>query len=117
MVNDSTRGVFMKRFRWRNPVFSLGLALSALFTMGLLALPAHAQANIRITSPTEGEDVRGQITVRWEGIPQGGYAMIYMDGKWQEAIYQNSFALNTFPPTFPGDGPHTIKVVGIHAGR
>jgi len=103
----------MKQFNRRNSALSMGLALGAL----LLVFATAAQAQVRITSPTEGERVRGQITVRWEGIPAGGYAMVYMDGKWREAIYENFFSLNTFPPTFSGDGSHTIKVVGISAGK
>ncbi len=105
----------MRRFNQRSVGLFLSLAIAALFLAGPLAPAARAQ--VSITSPTQNEDVRGEITVRFEGIPGGGYAMIYMDGKWQQAIYTNSFSLNTFPPNFPGDGPHTIKVVGISAGR
>src|SRR5688500_6370431 len=104
----------MRQLNRRNSLVSLGLAVCTLLMAGWLASPA--QARVRITSPTEGQDVRGQITVRFEGVPAGGYAMVYMYVKWQFALYQNSFSLNTFPPNFPGDGPHTIKVVAISAG-
>ena len=89
--------------------------LFALFAPLFFAGNARAQ-NVSITYPTNGQAVRGEITVRYTGIPDGGYAVIKVDGNFLTATSQTSFVLNTFPPTFPGDGTHKISVTGINAG-
>lgn len=92
--------------------------VSQLFVFGLIfwqAVGAFAQ-DVQIQFPQEGQLVRGQITVRYSGIPDGGYAVIKVDGNFTTATSQSTFVLNTFPPTFSGDGTHRVTVVGINAG-
>lgn len=81
----------------------------------LVAPPALAQDAPRIISPQDNEQVRGEITVKFDNILDGGYAIIKIDDSFRQATYRNSFQLNTFVPNFPGDGPHTLTVVGINA--
>jgi hypothetical protein len=91
------------------------LMLALLFS-GLSADFARAQDAVAISFPRPGDAVRGEITVRYTGIPDGGYAVIKIDNNFVTATSQNSFVLNTFPPTFPGDGTHKISITGINAG-
>lgn len=104
----------------RNSVWLAALPVAAL----VLAAPAWAQEP-RITFPTEGQDVRGEINIRWEGIPDGGYAVVYIDPDSAEgkapltATAEGSFPLNTFLDTVNkvrlGDGPHKLRVVAVNA--
>jgi hypothetical protein len=75
-----------------------------------------AQNGVSIQFPRNGDAVRGEITVRFSGIPDGGYANVKLDGRFLTATAQSSFPLNTFPPTFPGDGTHKITVTAINGG-
>ncbi len=89
-------------------LFSFGLVL-------MMAVGAFAQ-DVQIQFPQEGQLVRGQVTVRYSGIPDGGYAVVKIDNVFTSATAQNTFVLNTFPPTFAKDGKHTITVIGMNAG-
>lgn len=85
--------------------------------LSMLQISSAVQAqNVQISYPRPGDAVRGEITVRFSGIPDGGYAVIKVDGNFVTATSQNTFVLNTFPPTFPGDGTHRVSVTGINAG-
>src|SRR5688500_6725502 len=81
----------------------------------LLSLGAHAQ-DLQILFPQEGQQVRGQMTVRYSGIPDGGYAVIKLDGNFYTATSQSTFVLNTFPPTFATDGTHRLTISAVNAG-
>ena len=96
-------------------MFRLSRLFSPGFLLLVLSVSAFAQ-DIDIQFPQEGQLVRGQITVRYSGIPDGGYAVIKIDNVFSSATAQNTFALNTFPPTFAKDGKHTITVIGMNAG-
>ncbi len=76
---------------------------------------AYAQEP-KITFPAEGQDVRGEIIITWEGVPEGGYAMVFVNGQLRTATAETSLTLNTLPPNFPTDGPLTITLRGINAG-
>ncbi|MBV9468804.1 MAG: hypothetical protein JO316_15385 [Abitibacteriaceae bacterium] len=89
--------------------------LIAMALIGALATGVRAQNAVRIVSPTEGQAVRGEITVQFEGIPEGGYAVVKVDNQFKTATADNTYVLNTFPPTFPGDGPHNVSVSVINA--
>lgn len=93
----------------------LSLFLSCILILGL-AFVASAQDDVRITYPQPSQAVRGEITVRYTGVPDGGYVVIKVDGNFTTATSQSTFLLNTFPPTFPGDGTHKISVTAINAG-
>ena len=78
---------------------------------------AYAQEP-KINFPAEGQDVRGEIIVTWQGVPEGGYAMVFVNGQLRTATAETSLTLNTLPPNFPADGPLTVTVRGINsAGR
>ena len=70
----------------------------------------------RVTFPVEGQDVRGEIIISWEGIPEGGYSMVFVNGQLRTATAETTLTLNTLPPNFPGDGPVTVTVRGINSG-
>lgn len=76
---------------------------------------AYAQEP-KINFPAEGQDVRGEIIVTWQGVPEGGYAMVFVNGQLRTATAETSLTLNTLPPNFPGDGPLTVTVRGINSG-
>lgn len=88
----------------------------------VLTSAAHAQTAGRILYPQNGQDVRGEITVRLEGIPSGGYAIVKLDDQIKLSTAQNSFALDTLAdPSFLAktDGQYTLEVVtyGATGGR
>jgi len=91
--------------------FVLGSAI--LLALSCMA-PAWAQ-DLRITFPANNQKVRGEIKVRWEGVPEGGYAMVKVDGQLRSATAEPSYTINTMPPNFPDDGPHTITITAINA--
>ena len=91
--------------------------IQGLMGAGLLAGTGIAYAQEpKITFPPEGKDVRGEIIATWEGIPEGGYAMVFVNGQLRTATAETSLTLNTLPPNFPGDGPVTLTVRGINSG-
>jgi uncharacterized membrane protein YgcG len=91
---------------WQATIFSL---------CACLVSTAWAQEP-KVTFPAEGQDVRGEINVTWEGIPEGGYAMVFVNGQLRTATADTTLTLNTLPPNFPGDGPVTLTVRGINSG-
>ena len=95
------------KFFW---LFSL---LLALFVGG-----ARAQ-DVRIVYPQEGQDVRGEITARFEGIPSGGYALIKIDGQFRQATAQDFVIFDTISDrvTFArGDGAYRLEITVLNAG-
>jgi hypothetical protein len=90
----------------------------------VVAAPAWAQEP-RITFPTEGQDVRGEITITFEGVPEGGYAMVYLDPDTPEgrapltATSEGRYSLNTFLDAINrvrlGEGPHKLRIVAVNA--
>ncbi len=119
-VAKGVAGAFGAFFMKRNSLW-LGAALPVAALV--VSLPARAQEP-KVTFPTEGQDVRGEINIRWEGIPDGGYAIIYIDPDTPEgkspltATAEGTFPLNTFLDTINkvrlGDGPHKLRVVAVN---
>jgi len=101
----------------------VGLSASLLLSLTLVALwSSAASADITITEPANDAVVRGEITVRFSGIPDGGYAIVKVDGNFMQATAANSFALNTFDPLSFGinqnantDGQHQVTITGVDA--
>ena len=95
------------RFPLKSLLFAAVLGLSS------LAPSAWAQT---ITFPQPNAQVRGSVKVLFEGVPEGGYAVVYLDGKGlanlREATTQRFHTLNSFE--LP-DGPHTITIVAFNA--
>ena len=109
---------------WLPLNLSLSLGRAALRPT-LLALPLFAGASIaraqegpRITFPQPNQDVRGEISARFEGIPAGGYAIIKVNGQFKTATAQNTYALDTIADntTFNGDGQYTLEITALNAG-
>jgi hypothetical protein len=96
----------LRRFSW------LPCVLAVLLFGGM----ARAQDAVNILFPKNGDAVRGEITVRFTGVPDGGYAVVKLDGNFLTATSQTSFPLNTFPPTFPSDGTHKISITAVNGG-
>ena len=84
-------------------------------TLGTASLAPRAWAQT-ITFPQPNAQVRGSVKVLFEGVPEGGYAVVYLDGKGlanlREATTQRFHTLNSFE--LP-DGPHTITIVAFNA--
>jgi len=80
----------------------------------LFPLAASAQ-DLQILFPQEGQQVRGTIKVQYTGIPEGGYAIIKLDGNFFTATSLNTLVLNTFPPIFI-DGTHRLTIAAINEG-
>lgn len=81
-----------------------------------------ARADITILEPTNGATVRGEINVRYSGVPNGGYVIVKVDGNFARATAESTFALNTFDPqsfgvsqTSSTDGEHQISITGVDA--
>jgi len=97
--------------------------ICALLIVSLLCVGAMtARADITITAPTEGATVRGEINVRYSGVPDGGYVVVKVDGNFAQATAQSTFALNTFEAQSFGisqsantDGQHQISITGVDA--
>ncbi len=80
---------------------------------------AFAQTEARIVYPQEGQDVRGEITARFEGIPAGGYAKVQIDGQFRQASAQDFVVLDTLSDrvTFArGDGAYKMDIIIFNAG-
>lgn len=94
---------------------SQALALVAVIAASILGMVSCASAQT-ITFPQPNAALRGTVKVLFEGVPDGGYAMIYLDGKGlsnlREATTKPFHILNTF--TLP-DGSHTLSVVAFNA--
>ena len=98
---------FSRFIRGCVPAMALAVGIS------FLAVSARAQT---VTFPQPNASVRGTIKVLFEGVPEGGYAMIYLDGRGlnnlREATTKPFHLLNTF--TLP-DGRHTLTIVAFSA--
>ena len=81
--------------------------------------PAHAQGPVRIIYPQEGQDVRGEVTVRYEGLPPGGYAIIRIDDQFKQASAQEYAVFDTISDrnTFTrGDGQYKLNITVLRPG-
>lgn len=91
----------------------------ALLTLPLLAggSVVWAQDAPRIIFPKDGDDVRGEITVRFDGIPAGGYVKVLVNGQLKSATAQNSYPLDTIADTatFNGDGEYKLDITSLNA--
>ncbi|HEX9998345.1 MAG TPA: hypothetical protein VGB45_14500 [Abditibacterium sp.] len=91
-----------------------------LFSLVLMLLMNGARAqDVRIVYPQEGQDVRGEITARFEGIPSGGYALVKIDGQFRQATAQDFVVLDTISDrvTFArGDGAYRLEITVLNAG-
>jgi hypothetical protein len=90
-----------------------------LFLLPLLMLGTARAQEVRIVSPQEGQDVRGEITARFEGIPAGGYAQVKIDGQFRQATAQDFVILDTISDrvTFArGDAPYRLEITVLNAG-
>jgi hypothetical protein len=84
----------------------------------VLSAAAFAQTP-RIIYPQEGQDVRGEVTMRFEGIPSGGYAIVKIDGQFKQATAQSFVVFDTLSDrvTFPrGDGRYKVDVTVLSSG-
>jgi hypothetical protein len=99
------------------------LIFSKIFLFGILiafAGASHAQ-ELQIQFPQEGQQVRGEITVRYTGVPDGGNVNVKLDGNWIMSNAQGSFPLNTFDlkslsPSLPNEGTHKLTLTAINSG-
>lgn len=85
----------------------------------LLGAPLWAQNTVRIIYPQAGQDVRGEVTARFEGIPAGGYAIISLDGQFKQATAQEFVVFDTLADraTFTrGDGSYKLDIVVRNPG-
>ncbi len=97
--------------------------ICALLIVSVLCIGAMtARADITISEPTNGATVRGEINVRYSGVPDGGYVIVKVDGNFAQATAQSSFSLNTFDAQSFGisqngntDGQHQISITGVDA--
>jgi len=97
------------------------LARPALLSLPLLCAVSTVRAQDaapRILFPTANQDVRGEISARFENIPAGGYAIIKINGQFKTASAQDSYSLDTIGDrvTFPDDGAYTLEITAINAG-
>ena len=97
---------------------SLATPLFATALLCLATASAWAQ-NVNIIYPQEGQDVRGEVTVRYEGLPPGGYAMIRINGQFKEASAQEYAIFDTISDraTFTkGDGSYKLDITVLRPG-
>ena len=92
-----------------------------LFATALVCLSsASAWAQqVRIIYPQEGQDVRGEVTVRYEGLPPGGQAIVRIDGQFKEGTAQEYSIFDTISDraTFTrGDGPYKLDITVLRPG-
>ncbi len=97
----------------------LSVGVSAAISVDVLA-PKVAQAqDVRILYPQEGQDVRGEITARFEGIPAGGYAVVKIDGQFRQASAQDFVVLDTISDRVAfarGDASYKLEITVLNAG-
>jgi hypothetical protein len=97
--------------------------ICALLIVSVLCIGAmSARADITISEPANGATVRGEINVRFSGVPDGGYVIVKVDGNFMQATSQSTFTLNTFDAQSFGvsqnaqtDGQHQISITGVDA--
>ncbi len=88
--------------------------------LAFLSSVTYAQ-QLQILFPQEGQQVRGEITVRYSGVPDGGHVMVMLDGNFVMATALNTFQLNTFDlkafsPSLPNEGTHKLTLRALNAG-
>ncbi len=74
---------------------------------------------VRIIYPQENQDVRGEVTVRYEGLPPGGYAIVKIDGQFKQASAQDFVTFDTISDrsTFTrGDGLYKVDITVLRPG-
>lgn len=94
-----------------------GVALAPLM---LAPLAARAQTGgPTITYPQEGAPLRGTVKVLFEGVPEGGNAMVYVDltptnrdRAFRSSVTSGIFNLDTFPLA---EGRHSVTIVSFNA--
>jgi len=96
-------------------------ARPALLSLPLLCAVSTVRAQDgapRILFPQPNQDVRGEISARFENIPAGGYAIIKINGQFKTASAQDSYALDTIGDrvTFPEDAAYILEITAINAG-
>ena len=97
---------------------SLATPLFATALICVASASAWAQ-QVRIIYPQEGQDVRGEVTVRYEGLPPGGYAIVKVDGQFKQASAQEFAIFDTISDrsTFTrGDAPYKIDITVLRPG-
>ncbi len=97
---------------------SLVTPLLATALVCLATASAWAQ-QVRIIYPQEGQDVRGEVTVRYEGLPPGGYAIIKIDGQFKQASAQEYAIFDTISDrsTFTrGDAGYKLDITVLRPG-
>ena len=96
------------------------LAMPLFATALVCASTASAWAqDVRIIYPQEGQDVRGEVTVRYEGLPPGGYAIIKVDGQFKQASAQEFVLFDTISDraTFTrGDAGYKVDITVLRPG-
>lgn len=95
------------------------LKLSCVLVLPLFLAGAANAQNVKILYPQEGQDVRGEITARFEGIPAGGYAQIKIDDQFSQATAQDSLVLDTISDrvTFArGDSAYRLEITVLNSG-
>ncbi len=95
--------------------------VTPLFATALVCLTtASAWAQqVNIIYPQEGQDVRGEVTVRYEGLPPGGYAIIKIDGQFKQASAQEYAIFDTISDrsTFTrGDAGYKLDITVLRPG-
>ena len=97
---------------------SLATPLFATALVCVATASAWAQ-EVRIIYPQEGQDVRGEVTVRYEGLPPGGYAIIKVDGQFKQASAQEFVIFDTISDrsTFTrGDAGYKVDITVLRPG-
>lgn len=98
------------------------LGFYAFLIISVLCIGTVARADITISEPANSATMRGEINVRFSGVPDGGYVIVKVDGNFMQATSQSTFSLNTFDAQSFGisqnaqtDGQHQISITGIDA--
>ncbi len=97
---------------------SLAAPLFATALVCVSTATAWAQ-QVRIIYPQEGQDVRGEVTVRYEGLPPGGYAILKVDGQFKQASAQEYAIFDTISDraTFTrGDAGYKLDITVLRPG-
>lgn len=98
----------------------LALLCAVAFPVAALPLPsAHAQTALAVSSPTDGQTVRGTFKSSFSGVPAGGYAMVYVDltpgnrlEAFRGAVTSGKLDIETFGLT---DGRHTLTIIAYNS--
>ena len=97
---------------------SLATPLFATALVCLTTASAWAQ-QVRVIYPQEGQDVRGEVTVRYEGLPPGGQAIVRIDGQFKLGTAQEFAIFDTITDraTFTkGDGQYKLDITVLRPG-